>query len=123
MAAKPKAAGAEPAAADASKVKTKTFTLSNGMVVVHRQGFGRDIDAAHRAAQDKSQFALTVAYVAQVITLDGKKVAYEAILDWPSEDVVELLTRTNNGFFVEEAGSAPSAPPSPPRSVSPAPAT
>lgn len=72
-----------------ASAELKTTTLSNGAVVEYREPTGADMERAHMAAEDGAggEFALTLAVIAQVCTVDGEHCSYP---DWRDARLADI---------------------------------
>ena len=71
------------------------FELPSGKECILRGGKGRDVRLAMMAAGTKADpYRLSMALLAQLITVDGKQVPFEAIDDWDMADVFALMAKS-----------------------------
>lgn len=83
--------------------ETTSITLSNGAVMLARPVKGIDLERAAMSAQGRGDFAVQMAVVAQVCTIDGEAIIYEDLYEMPGEDVGLLI----NHVLGKEPGPAP----------------
>jgi hypothetical protein len=95
------------AESDAAAQWPKTLTLPSGKAAVVRRGTGDTIMRSARlvGAEDRGNpMALAMAHLAVKLTLDGRHLTYEEVLELDEDDVYALLGMTQ--------GKGPTSPPS-----------
>lgn len=72
-------------------IQTRTITLPSGRTATLRTGRGRDLVNAHRAvASNPEPIAISFALIAELATIDGRKIVYEDLLTMDLNDVLVL---------------------------------
>lgn len=80
---------------------TKTIVLSDGRKAVFRQAIGRDLIKAARVSEEPSEMVLALA--TQIMSIDGKGVILEDLLDMKLADVIAIQAKVT-----VQMGNAPS---------------
>jgi hypothetical protein len=72
-------------------IQTRTITLPSGRTATLRTGRGRDLVNAHRAvASNPEPIAISFALIAELATIDDRKIVYEDLLTMDLNDVLVL---------------------------------
>lgn len=96
----------------AKQVITREIMLPSGRVAAIREGRGRDLINAQRAAgRNAESTALLQALVAMLCTVGGKELIYEDVLEMPIADVLMLEAEVLGNFPVGQAPSLSSSTP------------
>ncbi len=72
-------------------IPTRTITLPSGRTAALRMGRGRDLINAHRAvAANPEPIAISFALIAELATVEGRKIVYEDLMTMELSDVLVL---------------------------------
>ncbi|MGA6973698.1 MAG: phage tail assembly protein [Candidatus Binatus sp.] len=83
--------GVRIGAADAKdEAETRTIELPSGSRAEVRKGHGRDLMRAQRAAAGGDASAVVFALIAELASVDGRKIVYEEVLEMDLADVMAL---------------------------------
>ncbi len=85
----------------------RTIALPSGRKAELRAGIGRDLMRAQRAAQSGEPAAIVFALIAELATIDGRRIVYEDVLAMDLADVLVLQEEVIGGNFHEAAFPPP----------------
>ena len=69
----------------------KTMTLPSGRAAEIREGKGKDLMRAHRAVRGNDDpMAITFALIAELVSVEGRPLVYEDVLEMGLADVLAL---------------------------------